>query len=192
MARPVCPDPQGLARGATPPLCWAPAGLGASGSSSLGGSGRGRRGSCRGGLSGAGWAEEVHCQATWHLRRFFLGIHSLIQAADHRVWLPEGWGGLQQAWTKGPLSPGRGKTRWGLVGKGAGGRCCHKRTDRQTEPLERSHRFNFSRLNPRQPMSNSGPGSDSHTLPPPSGGPPDSSTRPPLPPGVYGWLPTSP
>ena len=90
------------------------------------------------GLSGAGWVVEVRwLRAPWHLHCFFLGIHSLIHAADHRVWLPEGWGGLQQAWTQGPLSPGLGKTRWSWVGGQVGGRCCHKQMYRQTDRAPR-------------------------------------------------------
>ena len=139
--------------------------------------------------------EACWSRAPWHSH--FLGTHSLIHAADHRVWLPECWAGggsLQQAWTQGSLSSGLGKTRWGWVEGWAGSVVTNRRTDRQTEPLECSHGFSFSRLNPGQPMSNSGLGPDSHPLPPTSqeGGLPGPSTRPPPPPGVYGWLPTSP
>lgn len=44
-----------------------------------------------------------------------------------------------------------------------------RQTDRAKKAPELSHRFNFSHLNLRQRMSNSGPCPDSHTLPPCSG-----------------------
>ena len=105
VARPVRPAPQGPAREAIPPLPWGPVGFGESRSSSLGG-----------GASGAGaWRlpgmtyemqaamETRWFRAPWHSH--ILGTHSLIHAADHRVWLPECWTGGAVSNRLGPRAP---------------------------------------------------------------------------------------
>ena len=90
------------------------------------------------GLSGAGWAVEVRwLRAPWHLHCFFLGIHSLIHAADHRVWLPEGWGGPPTGLDPGSPEPRAGEDKMELVGGQVGGRCCHKQMYRQTDRAPR-------------------------------------------------------
>lgn len=75
------------------------------------------------------------------------------------------WGpsGLQLAWTPfTELRAGEREVRWGWE--------VLSQADRPTDRVETapklSHGFNFSHLNLRQRMSNSGPCPDSHTLPP--------------------------